>query len=88
MKVEKVIHEVRRAVVATRNTHRLLAKLRTLGFEILAGGRSGHHHVRHPLLGRHKLTLGSSPSDVRWPLNFVREFRHAVWKNQKNELCV
>lgn len=86
--IKHFLTAVRRAVTGTANPRRVLTQLRGLGFVEVPGGRCGHHGLRHPLTGAHKLTLGSSPSDYRRTFNFVSQVRHAVWTAQAQRLAI
>lgn len=86
--IKHFLTAVRRAVTGTANPRRVLTLLRGLGFVEVPGGRCGHHGLRHSLTGGCKLTLGSSPSDNRWALNFVSQVRHAVWAAQTQRLAI
>lgn len=64
--------------VVTRSTPQgAIRGLVRLGFTV-GGNKNGHYRLEHPLLGSAKITFGSSPSDVRYPLAFTRELRHAA----------
>ena len=67
-----------RAVFAHQNPKRIIREFVCLGFEVITGGRNGHYRLRHDLTGSRIFPFGSSPSDSRYGLNFVREVRWAI----------
>ncbi len=67
-----------RSVFTNQNPKRIVKELCRLGFEVLTGGRNGHYRLRHELTGSRVFPFGSSPSDRRFGLNFVREVRWAI----------
>ncbi len=67
-----------RAVFAHQNPKRIVRELNRLGFDVITGGRNGHYRLRHELTGSRIFPFGSSPSDRRFGLNFVREVRWAI----------
>lgn len=62
-----------------QNPKRMIREFIRLGFDVLTnGGRNGHYRLRHELTGSRVFPFGSSPSDRRFGLNFVREVRWAI----------
>ena len=67
-----------RAAFAHQNPRRIIREFIRLGFDVIPGGRKGHTRLRHSLTGSRIFPFGSSPSDSRYGLNFVREVRWAI----------
>jgi hypothetical protein len=81
MSDEEFLYEIKRIVANGEKNHmKVIRKLKELGFKEVGGGKRGHYFFTHRRLGNYKACIGSSVSNSRWGLNFVREIRHAMWK--------
>ena len=81
MSNNEFLYEVKRIVGNGEKNHmKVIRKLKGIGFKEVNGGKSGHYYFTHERLGNYKACIGSSVSDSRWGLNFVRDVRHAMWK--------
>ena len=69
----------RNIVQSNANPSRAVRRLVKIGFRIETVSKNGHYRLSHEFMGAIKVTFGSSPSDIRYALNFVREVRYAVY---------
>ena len=74
----EILGETRHIVQSTKNSSHAVARLRKIGYRVEAVGEKGHYRVSHRITGNIKFSLGSSPSDRRFALNFIREIKHAI----------
>ena len=74
-KKKLLLQEIKRIIVGTTCAPKAVNKLVRLGFAVES--RKGHYYLRHPEV-RGRLSLGSSPSDRRWQLNFLRELKYML----------
>ena len=74
----EILGKTRHIVQSATNSSHAVARLRKIGYRVEAVGEKGHYRVSHRITGNIKFSFGSSPSDRRFALNFIREIKHAI----------
>ena len=74
----ELIFMTRSILKTTENQSKALKKLIKIGFRLATVSKNGHVRIGHSLMGGAFIPLGSSPSDRRFALNFIRGLKRAI----------